>query len=58
MFVDCSQCRDAEGITGELMKAVKVAKLEDVPIIAQVTLVRQHYAVVLNSAPDLISLRI
>lgn len=35
MFVDCSQCGDAEGITGELMKAVKVAKLEDVPIIAQ-----------------------
>ena len=35
MFVDCSECRDAEGIKDELMKALKVAQLDNVPIIAQ-----------------------
>lgn len=35
MFADCSECRDAGGITRELIKALTVAKLDDVPIIAQ-----------------------
>ena len=35
MFVDCSESRNADGITDELMKALKMGKLHDVPIIAQ-----------------------
>jgi len=34
-FVDCSECRDAEGITGKLLGTLKTAGLNDIPVIAQ-----------------------
>ena len=35
IFVDCSKCRDAEEITGQLLKALSAAGLYDVPTIAR-----------------------
>jgi len=35
MFVDCSGCQDADGITRMLVEAVQSAELAEVPIIAQ-----------------------